>query len=130
MRCLCGIRDKWIFPKILISCLIVVGLPHFMRRIVPNYNGEDVYFPVMETYAEDVNNEERLRVSMEILKDFDWKIIEKKNWSNVAITIVASNRAGKYLTQSMAFLLDQIKTLELIPQISICNVEPTKYPEL
>lgn len=30
----------------------------------------------------------------------------------------------------MAFLLDQIKNLELIPQISICNVEPTKYSEL
>lgn len=76
MRLFRAIRDKWILPKILISCLIVAALPHFLRQIIPNYNGENIYFPILEVNEEETNNQKRLQISEEILRNFDWKIIQ------------------------------------------------------
>ena len=55
---------------------------------------------------------------------------QTKGSSNFSISVVAADRKNGFLTQSVAFLLQQFPEWSQIPVISVCNVEPGIFTEL
>ena len=67
---------------------------------------------------------------MNLLSSYIYNFFQATNKLNISITIIAADRQNGYITQSVAFLLDQMKTWPLIPVVAICNVEGYVFDEL
>jgi len=77
-----------------------------------------------------LNNQKRLEEAKKIYDGFDWTLFERVDFSDLVIGVIASNRGGNYLFQSITFLLNQLENKEKIPFIGICNVEPVSFPQV
>ncbi|KAE9415781.1 hypothetical protein Angca_001573, partial [Angiostrongylus cantonensis] len=110
-------------------CLVIWKLSlRFLCRHIPSISGEETYFPKHLIHNDNALNRYRLNISESI---YGQLIKESDHFSPLEIRIITSNRRQNYLTQVIAFLVNEYQSnSRLSPNLELCNVESEIFDEL